>query len=162
MRPVVAKRAFTCSVCRWQQSQRPLSTTAWRLADKPPPPGDKAKTILPKVDGGVVRETPNPELPGAAIRAPRSYGQRLDEFTPEPLPRPIGLTKPPHPNDNTGIDARTIKQRRDDFVNYEKHLERRKTLYATLQFPVDAHRQADKTLAARHRWPAPTSATGPT
>lgn len=96
------------------------------------PEPEQPKGILPKIDGGVVREKPNPDLPGSAIRAPRSYGERLEEFTPEMLPRPIGMTKPPHPNDNSGIDARTIKQRRDDFVNYEKHLERRKNLCVAL------------------------------
>ncbi|KAH6691282.1 ATP10 protein [Plectosphaerella plurivora] len=139
LRPEIARRALSCSVCRWQQHQRLLSTTVLRLADQqktpPPPTTEKKKSILPKLDGGIVRETPNPELPGSAIHAPRSYGQRLEEFTPEVLPRPIGVNKPPHPSDNTGIDARTLKQRRDDFVNYEKHLERRKKLKTQMARP---------------------------
>jgi ATPase complex subunit ATP10 len=168
LRPEVARRALTCSVCRWQQHQRLLSTTVRRLADQqqtppPPPPTEKKKGILPALDGGIVRETPNPELPGSAIHAPRSYGQRLEEFTPEVLPRPIGLQKPPHPNENTGIDARTLKQRRDDFVNYEKHLERRKKLYdpslVTLYATPDP---TDTASLGKRRWPAPISATGRT
>jgi len=65
---------------------------------------------------------------GPLAHAPRSYGKKLKEFTPTPLGRPIGLTYPPQAGQNTGKDTRTLKQRRDDFVNYEKHLERREYL----------------------------------
>ncbi|ROT37352.1 hypothetical protein SODALDRAFT_279766 [Sodiomyces alkalinus F11] len=74
-------------------------------------------------------------MPAAAIQAPRSYGRRVDKFTPEIIPRPIGMQKPPHPHDNTGIDPRTLQQRRDDFVNYEKHLARRKQLKDQISRP---------------------------
>ncbi|EEH45762.2 uncharacterized protein PADG_01912 [Paracoccidioides brasiliensis Pb18] len=52
----------------------------------------------------------------------------IGEFTPKPLNRPLGLPYPPQPGQNTGIDTRTLRQRRDDFVDYEKHIERRKEL----------------------------------
>ncbi|KKZ65638.1 hypothetical protein EMCG_08546 [[Emmonsia] crescens] len=51
-----------------------------------------------------------------------------EEFTPKPLSRPLGLPYPPQAGQNTGIDNRTLRQRRDDFVDYEKHIDRRKEL----------------------------------
>ncbi|KAF3360400.1 Putative 26S proteasome complex subunit sem-1 [Verticillium dahliae VDG1] len=119
------RRFVACSLCQWQQ--RLFTTSARRLAEKPAPlPPTPSSPSAPA--GTVPLQKPKPELPGAAIKAPRSYGARLDKFTPEPLPRPIGMPGPPHPNDNSGYDPRTIKERRDDFVNYDKHLARRRQL----------------------------------
>ena len=55
---------------------------------------------------------------------------RDPEFTPQPLARPIGQSKRPKSGENGAIDFRTWRQRRDDFFDYDKHLERRKELYA--------------------------------
>lgn len=75
---------------------------------------------------------PKATVAGTPIEAPRSYGKRVEGgFTPKPLPRPIGMALPPLPGENTGIDARSLKQRKEDFVNYDKHLQRRKELYET-------------------------------
>jgi mitochondrial ATPase complex subunit ATP10 len=55
-----------------------------------------------------------------------------DEFAPRTLDRPIGLLYPPQEGQNTGVDMRTLRERRDDFVDYEKHLKRRQELYDTI------------------------------
>ena len=51
------------------------------------------------------------------------------DFVPPVLSRPIGTQDPPQVGEHTGKDSRTIRQRRDDFVDYDKHLARRKELY---------------------------------
>ena len=96
-----------CLLCQW----RSFSTSYRRLAEKEPP------------------ATPSPPPPASPLEgAPRAYGKAVTDFTPKPLNRPIGLQNPPRPGENWGIDTRTLKQRRDDFVDYDKHLIRRKQL----------------------------------
>jgi ATPase complex subunit ATP10 len=103
-----------CIACQW----RSFTVSYWRLAEKGAPPAP-SPTATP--------EAPSPP-PSPLAEAPRSYGKAVSEFTPKPLSRPIGLNSPPRPGENAGVDTRTWKQRRDDFVDYEKHLVRRKQL----------------------------------
>jgi len=42
------------------------------------------------------------------------------------------MAEAPLPGDNTGVDFRSIRQRRDDFVNFDKHLERRQQMKAQI------------------------------
>lgn len=101
----------SCLLCQW----RTFSTSYRRLAEKPAePPATPAASPNPLAD------------------APRAYGKSVTEFTPKPLSRPIGMPNPPRPGENAGIDSRTWKQRRDDFVDYDKHLVKRKQLYVSL------------------------------
>jgi hypothetical protein len=52
-----------------------------------------------------------------------------DKYTPKPLDRLLGFRTPPEAGQNTGIDSRPWRERRDDLFNYDKHLVRRKELY---------------------------------
>jgi ATPase complex subunit ATP10 len=130
----IARRAVAasnCLSCQW----RSFSLSYRRLADKPPAEkpsaGQPAQT--PKEKSELLEAVTKTEVvEGPLSHAPRSYGKRVEEFTPTPLSRPIGMQQPPSAGENTGIDHRTLKQRRDDFVNYEKHLVKRKMLYASL------------------------------
>ncbi|KAF2154600.1 hypothetical protein K461DRAFT_284955 [Myriangium duriaei CBS 260.36] len=51
------------------------------------------------------------------------------------LNRPLGVPTPPHAGQNLGKDTRTLRQRRDDFVNHDKHLQRRQKLAKELFRP---------------------------
>lgn len=72
------------------------------------------------------------DLPGYKLRA---QPDDSDEFQPTPLSRPIGMPYPPVPGDNMGLDLRSLRQRRDDFVNYEKHLQKRSRMTKQISKP---------------------------
>lgn len=111
LRPTKIKSdSVACLLCHW----RAFSTSYRRLAEKEAPQMPAA--------------SPTPTPSGPLADAPRGYGKAVTDFTPKPLSRPIGLIAPPKAGENTGVDKRTLKQRRDDFVDYEKHLKRRKEL----------------------------------
>lgn len=80
--------------------------------------------------------TARPPAPSPFGNAPRSYGRRADgDFVPQQLGRLIGMANPPRPGENTGLETRSLRERRDDFVDYEKHLARRKELTQKISRP---------------------------
>lgn len=108
----LARRPLTCLFC---EARRSFTTSTLR----------PARTEKPGA-GASLDPQANVAKP---IEAPRSYGKRQQgHFVPKPLPRPIGMPLPPKAGENTGIDSRSMQQRREDFVNYDKHLQRRKEL----------------------------------
>ncbi len=116
-----------------------LSTTE-RLNTPPSPPvAATPSTTVPQP----VTPTPAAEKPVLSAAdllspledAPRAYGKALEQFTPKPLSRPIGVLTPPRSGENNGVDNRTWSQKRDDFVNYDKHLEKRKMLTQKMSTP---------------------------
>lgn len=127
--------ALSCDICQL----RSFGATAYRRRAAPPPPPAEQKPALSSAPPPPAEPEPEAAAPtllrpldetpsGPLADAPRSYGKRTDEFTPTPLSRPIGMPHPPQVGENSGIDLRTLQQRRDDFVNYEKHLQRRQEL----------------------------------
>ncbi|KAK4070392.1 hypothetical protein Trihar35433_4859 [Trichoderma harzianum] len=109
----------SCSRCQWR-----AFTASAALAARAEKPAAGASM------------DPKATVAGTPIEAPRSYGKRVEGgFTPKPLPRPIGMALPPLPGENTGIDSRSMQQRKEDFVNYDKHLQRRKELTAKISRP---------------------------
>ncbi|KAI1649817.1 ATP10 protein-domain-containing protein [Daldinia loculata] len=124
-----------CLLCQ----SRAFSTSYRLLAEQAPA---TTKAVKPAASNKPAKtETPASPAPAKVIPpspledAPRSYGKRVEEFTPKPLNRPIGMPQPPKPGENTGIDNRTLKQRRDDLVNYDKHLKRRDELMSKMSRP---------------------------
>lgn len=114
-----ARPRILCLLCQY----RSFSTSYRRLAEQ-------AKKTAANTKPTVKPAAPTPSTPDSPFQnAPRSYGERVEKFTPVPLPRPIGMVYPPELGQNTGIDNRSIRQRRDDFVDWEKHLVRREELY---------------------------------
>lgn len=117
-----------CLRCQW----RTFHTTYPRLSGASPQPSKTPKPV--NEEKYVAAPPPAPaQLPPTESEplagAPRSYGKRVESFKPTTLARPIGLPKPPKAGENTGIDTRTAKQKRDDFVDFQKHMRRREELY---------------------------------
>ncbi|KAK6072544.1 ATP10 protein [Seiridium cupressi] len=110
---------------------RSFSASCRRLAERAP----KTAAKPPVANGNASAPTPKFIPPPPLENAPRSYGNRVENFTPVPLPRPIGMPFPPEPGQNTGLDNRSIRQRRDDFVNWDRHLERREELKTQFRKP---------------------------
>ncbi|KAI9800056.1 MAG: hypothetical protein M1825_004238 [Sarcosagium campestre] len=73
--------------------------------------------------------------PPSAANVDNATPREKEPVGPQPLTRAIGLKYPPEPGQHTGIDLRPWRQRRDDFFNYDKHLERRKELTAQMAKP---------------------------
>ncbi|KUJ20610.1 uncharacterized protein LY89DRAFT_640315 [Mollisia scopiformis] len=127
LRSGVGVDSAACLLCQWRSFNSSYRLLADKEASKSSPPESKA---TPK-------EVPDPppKPPSPLADAPRSYGKAVEEFTPKPLSRPIGLPRPPRSGENAGVDTRSWRQRRDDFVDYEKHIVRRKELTKKISAP---------------------------
>ena len=78
-------------------------------------------TQTPQPTAADTKPTPTPPTQPPTSKA-------KEEPVLKPLDRPLGVPSPPKPGQNHGYDLRTWRERRDDFFNYDKHLERRKEL----------------------------------
>ncbi|KAK8873228.1 ATP10 protein-domain-containing protein [Apiospora arundinis] len=129
-------RSFSTSY-RWLAAEQP-STKKVRSATTTNNPS-KAATAATGAQAPQKVVVPPPSEQFAA--APRGYGKRVEEFTPVPLSRPIGMQYPPEEGQNTGIDERTWNQRRKEFstmsssARWSQHLERREELKEKFRRP---------------------------
>lgn len=131
-------KAAACLFCQWRTfsvSARQFATPGKQLPPSKPntttkaPPASDAQSAPAAGDAAAKdKKKEDPAESGPLAQAPRGYGKKVKEFTPTALGRPIGMRTPPKAGENTGIDTRSLQQRRDDFVNYEKHLQRREYL----------------------------------
>lgn len=112
----------TCLLCQWR-----TFVTSYPCLQNPNP-NKLPKSAALKATEKTFLGTDASSEPSPLADAPRSYGKKVEEFKPKVLARPIGMNHPPSPGENTGVDLRSLKQRRDDFVNYDAHLKRREQL----------------------------------
>ena len=123
-----AKRATTRSIA--SSTSKTYTSSSTPTASTPSSPAGKitsATTTLsaPKKES---ISTPPKSPKTAKFSLPDKRG---DDFVPPVLQHALGLPERPQPGQNSGNETRTWRQRRDDFHNYEKHLQRRKQLYVS-------------------------------
>ncbi|KAK8240326.1 ATP10 protein-domain-containing protein [Phyllosticta capitalensis] len=104
-------------VCRLCQRRAFRSSTRLLAAQSPQPQGKPSPTP--------VGQSP------ASYKAP----SKSEGFNLETLGRPIGFHRPPLPGENSGEDTRSLQERRDDFVDWDTHIKRRKELTKAVSKP---------------------------
>ncbi|KAL4809609.1 ATP10 protein-domain-containing protein [Aspergillus unguis] len=111
-----------------RQSSRCLSCQLRNATTLRPRPTLRAYATKPDGEKASAPSTRKPQFQeDATPKASTSDNASEGDLIPY-LDRPIGSGIPPQEGQNTGIDKRSWGKRRDDFVNYERHIERRKEL----------------------------------
>ncbi len=108
------------SRCLYQRCIRHAST-----ANSPLPPKQNPGPKKPSIPLHVGLDR-NPDALSAISRIPIPRGERGEKFIPSVLSRPLGLEHPPLPGQNSPLDRRSLRERKDEFTSYAKALERRR------------------------------------
>ncbi|MCJ1284742.1 Mitochondrial ATPase complex subunit atp10 [Xylographa opegraphella] len=125
-RLLLLQLSLHCKVAQQQvRSCRPASTAS---STRPAKTRTLSRTPQPGTAPNAIAAAPAKSQTNTAVDRNTKNVSAADDHTPRPLSAPLGLREPPSAGQNTGIDPRTWRQRRDDFLNYDKHLERRASL----------------------------------
>ncbi|MCJ1461504.1 Mitochondrial ATPase complex subunit atp10 [Pseudocyphellaria aurata] len=114
---------WTCSSCR-------LRTSNWRPRHLP--------TYRRQISSdNNNHSSPSKQLPPHTERPKEKVGEDGKKVLKalKTLGRPLGQPAPPQAGENSGIDSRSWRQRRDDFLDRDKYLERQKLLVTTFSKP---------------------------
>lgn len=77
----------------------------------------------------------NPDNKSAISRIPIPKGVKGEKFVPSVLERPLGLQTPPQAGQNSPKDNRTWAEKKNDFSDYERAVERRQIYLRTFLRP---------------------------
>lgn len=100
-----------------------------------PPPGPPLEPKRPPKIPLAVGIDRNPDNKSAISRIPIPKGVKGEKFVPSILERPLGLQIPPQAGQNSPKDTRTWAERKRDFSDYEKAVERRQIYLRTFLRP---------------------------
>ncbi|CCX30396.1 ATP10 protein-domain-containing protein [Pyronema domesticum] len=120
------------SCARYQSPLRPFIFQLRNYSTPPTPP-----TTPPTPPEIKLPSSPAPGKPQQLSPVDRFAKSEKELRTEKPpnLIRPIGLPNPPQPGENSGVDNRSWNERGQDFVNYDKHLERKERLNNEMKTP---------------------------
>ncbi|KAK6515445.1 Mitochondrial ATPase complex subunit atp10 [Arthrobotrys conoides] len=119
--PQARAASRVCWRCTNRLAVLPNRQYASNAAPQPPPSSDTPPTAPPSSDKAFSQ--PSYET----VARPKVVKEK-DTVEIAPLTRPIGQYSPPFAGENHGKDLRSLKQKKEDFQNYDRHLKRRKEL----------------------------------
>ncbi|KAK6544438.1 Mitochondrial ATPase complex subunit atp10 [Orbilia ellipsospora] len=109
-----------CWTCAGRKFILPVRGYASKAA--PPPPPSSNTTPIGPPSSNTPQRSNYETVPRPTVI------KEMDKAEIKQLARPIGQYEPPNAGENHGRDLRSMKQKKEDFQNYDRHLRRRREL----------------------------------